>query len=289
MQNEPLDTLKGRWRAIEDAGFDSLWLIDHLMEFPKMGALLEAWTTLAALATSTSRIRIGTLVTNITYRNPALLAKEAITVDHLSAGRLELGVGAAGTRPADAHVAGVEDWTGAERVGRFGEFVEMLDGLLAGRIQAYEGRYYRTKGFARGPWPVQQPRPPLSIAAHGPKTLRVAARFADTWNGMAGFGRTGEDLVRFLSECNARLDELAEENGRQPGDIRRSVLVLNSGFRWWESTEALSDFLGTMRETGMQDFVFYYPPYGDAAGAIDASGLLTLLADVALGGHVTPT
>jgi alkanesulfonate monooxygenase SsuD/methylene tetrahydromethanopterin reductase-like flavin-dependent oxidoreductase (luciferase family) len=202
------------------------------MTFPKVGALLESWTTLAAMASSTSRIRIGTLVTNITYRNPVLLAKEVITIDHLSSGRLDVGIGAAGTRVDDALVAGVEEWDKSERAARFGEFVELVEGLLAGRFDAFEGLYYRTKGFGRGPWPVQEPRPPLVIAAHGPKALRIAARFADTWNAMAGFGRKGEQLVGFLRESNSRLDEFAVEAGRDPRDVRRSVLVLDAGFRW---------------------------------------------------------
>lgn len=280
MQTEPLDRLEAHWRAIEDAGFDSLWVIDHLMTFPKMGALLEAWTTLAAMAVATERIRIGTLVTNITYRNPVLLAKQAITVDHLSGGRLELGLGAAGTRAADAEVAGVEVWPAPERAARFAEFVELVDGLLTGLVDEYAGRYYRTKGFGRDSRLVQQPRPPLVIAAHGARTLRVTARFADAWSGMAGFGRSGDDLIVFLRAANAKLDELAAAEGRAPRDIRRSLLVLDSGFEWWSSPEALRDFLGRMRDAGMQDFVFYYPPYGEAAGRIDASSLLTVLGEV---------
>ncbi len=280
MQTEPLDTLKGYWRSVEQAGFDSLWVIDHLMTFPKMGALLEAWTTLAAMAIATSRIRIGALVTNITYRNPALVAKEAITIDHLSGGRLEVGIGAAGTRIDDAYVAGVEEWSASDRAARFGEFVELVDGLLAGAIDSYDGGFYRTKGFGRGPWPVQKPRPPLVLAAHGPKTLRVAARHADTWNAMAGFGRKGAELLAFLATTNARLDELAEEFGRQPTDIRRSALVLDCGFRWWESPEALRDFLGSIRRTGIQDVLFYYPPYGESARFIDAGSFLDLAATV---------
>ena len=188
VQGRPLDALRRDWALVEDAGFHSLWIFDHLMTYPVMGVLLEAWTTLAAMAVETTRVRIGTLVTNITYRNPALLAKEAITVDHLSGGRLELGIGAAGTRTDDALVSGVEAWPTSERVDRFAEFVEMVSQLTAGTSDAYAGRYYRSEHFSRGPWPVQE-RLPLTVAAHGPRTLRVAARHAETWSVSAGFGR----------------------------------------------------------------------------------------------------
>src|ERR687896_1906691 len=129
LQNRPFDLLLADARLLEDAGFDTVWVGDHLMSFPKIGTLLEAWTLLGALAAATDRIRLGTLVTNITYRNPALLAKEAISVDHVSGGRLELGLGAAGTRRDDARVAGVDEWTVSERADRFDEFVEAIDTL----------------------------------------------------------------------------------------------------------------------------------------------------------------
>jgi alkanesulfonate monooxygenase SsuD/methylene tetrahydromethanopterin reductase-like flavin-dependent oxidoreductase (luciferase family) len=272
VQARPVGELRDDWKLVEDAGFHSLWVWDHLMAYPKMGVLLEAWTTLAAMAASTSRIRIGTLVTNITYRNPAVLAKQAITVDHLSGGRLELGLGAAGTRPQDALVAGVGEWPAPERVERFAEFVEMVSRLTSG-AGSYQGRYYRSKGFERGPWPVQD-RLPLTIAAHGSKTLRVAARYADTWNVSSGFGRRIEDLLGFLRRGNERLDELAMEAGRGPGDIRRSLLVGTSGLDWWRSRYALEDFVGRVEEAGTSDLIFAYPPPGE----IDRSDFLELVA-----------
>jgi alkanesulfonate monooxygenase SsuD/methylene tetrahydromethanopterin reductase-like flavin-dependent oxidoreductase (luciferase family) len=280
LQNRPFEALRSDCLLLEDAGFDAVWVADHIMTFPKMGTLLEPWSLLGALAASTSRIRLGTLVTNITYRNPVLLAKEAVTIDNVSGGRLELGIGAAGTRRDDARVAGVDEWSVAERAARFEEFVELVDGLLTGRLDTYAGTYYRTDAFDRGSWTVQQPRPPLTIAAQGPRTLRVAARFADTWNALAGFGRSGEELLTFLRACNAQLDEFAAEAGRDPGDIRRSLLVMDSGFPWWESPGALADFLGVIASTGIQDFVFYYPPYGDPAAKIDEDRLLNLLTGV---------
>ena len=105
-----------------------------------MGTLLEPWTLLGALAVSTERVRIGTLVTNITYRNPALLAKQAITIDHISSGRLEIGIGAAGTQRDDARVAGVAEWTLSERAERFEEFVELVDTALRGESRVVRGR-----------------------------------------------------------------------------------------------------------------------------------------------------
>lgn len=281
LQNRPFAQLRDDARLLEDAGFHTVWLADHVMTFPKMGTLLEPWTLLGALAASTERVRLGTLVTNITYRNPALLAKQAVTIDHVSGGRLELGIGASGTMRDDARVAGVDEWTLSDRAERFEEFVELVDTVLRGESDTYDGEHYRTAAFERGPWPVQSPRPPLTIAAQGPRTLRVAARFADTWNALAGFGRTGEDLLTFLKSCNAELDDLAHGFGRDPAAIRRSLLVQNSGFTWWESPDALADFVGAARETGVQDFDFYYPPYGGADGNIDSERLLELLSTIA--------
>jgi alkanesulfonate monooxygenase SsuD/methylene tetrahydromethanopterin reductase-like flavin-dependent oxidoreductase (luciferase family) len=279
LQNRQYTELIADCRTLEDAGIDTVWVGDHLMTFPKLGTLLEAWTLLGSLAAATDRIRIGTLVTNITYRNPALLVKEAVTVDHVSGGRLELGIGAAGTRADDGRVAGSDEWAVAERADRFEEFVEMADALLRG-ADSFEGKYYRTDAFDRGPWPVQQPRPPLTIAAQGPRTLRVAARFADRWNALAGFGRTGAELLDFLRSCNAYLDEASAEFGRNPTDIGRSLLVQDSGFEWWASPDAFADFLGTVAEAGVEETIFYYPPYGDSDGRLSPDALLGLISGV---------
>ena len=283
LQNRPFADLRDDCRLLESLGVRTIWLADHVMTFPKMGTLLEPWTLLGALAASSERVRLGTLVTNITYRNPALLAKQAITIDHLSDGRLEVGIGAAGTMRDDARVAGVPEWTLPERAARFEEFVELIDIALRGESGSYAGEFYRTDAFERGPWPVQLPRPPLTIAAQGPRTLRVAARFADTWNALAGFGRSGQELLAFLRSCNAQLDELADEHGRGPDDIRRSLLVQDSGFPWWESQGALADFLGVIASTGIQDVDFYYPPYGEAAGHVEPGRFLDLLSGVVAG------
>lgn len=262
IQGRRFDDLRRDWQLADEAGLHSLWVFDHLMKYPIMGVLLEAWTTLAAMAVCTKEIRIGALVTNITYRNPAVLAKEVITIDHLSSGRLEIGIGAAGTRTQDALVSGVEEWPVAERVERFDEFVELVK-LTTRGASSYEGTYYRCERFDRGPWPVQE-RPPITVAAHGRKTLRIAAKHADTWSASAGFGRLKFDLFPSLRKWNATLDQFAADASRDPADIRRSLLIGPSGPEWWSSQDALDDFIGRSTEAGMTDLVFSYPaPAGD--------------------------
>jgi alkanesulfonate monooxygenase SsuD/methylene tetrahydromethanopterin reductase-like flavin-dependent oxidoreductase (luciferase family) len=201
-------------------------------------------------------------VTNITFRNPAVLAKEAITIDHLSGGRLEIGIGAAGTRTEDALVTGSPEWPVAERVERFGEFVELVKTVTSGGGE-YHGRYYWCERFDRGPWPVQT-RPPLVIAAHGPKTLRIAATHGDTWSASAGFGRLGYDLYPSLQRWNEMLDHFTTEAGREPSDLRRSLLIGHSGVDWWSSKDAFDDFVGRTTQAGMTDLVFVYPAPGGA-------------------------
>jgi len=272
IQGRPFAELRRDWMLCEEFGFHSLWVFDHLMTYPIMGVLLEAWTTLAAMAVCTERIRIGTNVTNITYRNPAVLAKEAITVDHLSDGRLDLGIGAAGTRTEDVLVTGAEEWSVVERVERFGEFVELISDLTSGRTDRYDGRYYRSERFNRGPWPVQR-KIPLTIAAHGPKTLAVAAKHADTWSASAGFNRGNPKLVEFLRDYNDRLDQMAADLGRDPGTIRRSLTIGTSGFDWWRSRDAFDDFFGRVAEAGTSDLIFAYPPAAD----LDAETFLSLV------------
>jgi alkanesulfonate monooxygenase SsuD/methylene tetrahydromethanopterin reductase-like flavin-dependent oxidoreductase (luciferase family) len=262
IQGRPFAELRTDWQRVDEAGFHSLWVFDHLMKYPIMGVLLEAWTTIAAMAMCTERIRIGALVTNITFRNPAVLAKEAVTIDHLSNGRLEIGIGAAGTREDDALVTGSVQWPVAERVERFDEFVELVK-LTTRGASDYDGRYYRCENFDRGPWPVQD-EPPITVAAHGRKTLRIAAKHADTWSASAGFGRAKFDLFPSLQTWNSLLDDFALEAGRDPKSIRRSLLIGPSGSDWWSSQDALDDFVGRSTAAGMTDLVFTYPaPTGD--------------------------
>lgn len=264
----PWPVMVERWQTAEQAGFDSVWVVDHFVN-PTMpaGRWFEGWTMLAALATQTSRVRLGALVTSISFRNPALLAKEALTVDHISDGRLELGIGAGG-QVNDHTMTGSDPWPPSERVNRFAEFVTVVDALLRGEeTVSYDGAYYRVREAIMTPGPVQKPRPPITIGAGGPKMLRIAARFADTLNTSAGgFGRTAtrpdsDEAVANVRRRNEMLDGYCVEIGRDPATLRRSLLAGGGANPDdpWLSVEAFQDFVGRYHEAGIDEFLFYYP------------------------------
>src|SRR5215831_16061226 len=181
-QNLSWDKTLDRWLLFERLGFDSAWDCDHYVQPSRPdGPYFEGWTLLAALAARTRRIRLGVLVSSNTFRHPALLAKEAVTVDHVSDGRLEVGIGAGWYVPE--HTAfGLEFPPPAELVDRFREAVEIVDLLLRQEITTYAGRHYRLTEAPSRPLPVQRPRPPFTLGAHGPRMLRIVAKHADTWN-----------------------------------------------------------------------------------------------------------
>ena len=268
---EALPDLVARVLWYEALGLDTIWLADCFAD-PSVatGPWFEAWTLLAGLATQTRRIRLGTLITHVVYRNPALLARQAMTVDHLSSGRLELGMGAGASEQDWAMTGGSTPWPHRERVERLEEAVVIVDRLLREGTASVAGRYYRVDGAMLAPAPVQRPRPPLTIAAHGPASLDIAARYADAWNtagtyarladwGSGHRGTTTADVLRLTRELSERLDEQAARCGRDPGGIVRSVLA---GFEWaaapsapWSSVAAFREFVGRYRELGFTEFI----------------------------------
>jgi F420-dependent oxidoreductase-like protein len=238
----------------EDAGLDGVWVFDHfkaLYADPK-GPALEAWALLAGLARETSRVRLGTLVTGMTHRNPAVLAAEVVTVDHLSGGRVECAVGAAWNEPEHREL-GIPFPATGERMDRLEEGVQVLRTLFTEDDATFEGRYYRLERATYNPKPVQRPHPPIWIGGEGRRrTLPIAGRYADAWHGWAG---TPEELA----EMTAIIGRAAEEAGRDPSSIlRASSLSISEP---WDEVKASYEW---MAAGGIGYLVIEWPTEGRA-------------------------
>jgi F420-dependent oxidoreductase-like protein len=219
-QNASIDKLRAVWRVADEAGFDHCWCMDHLATLGARddGPIFEAWTLLAGMAVATSRTRIGCMVTGNTYRHPAVLAKAAATVDHLSGGRLEFGLGA-GWAENEHTMLGLPFGTKGDRADWLEEACQIIRSLWTEKRTSFEGSYYHLKEAVAEPKPVQQPYPPIWIGGSGrQRTLRITARYADVWNAAGG----SPDEV---AELSAVLDRRCAEIGRDPAQIRRSVQI----------------------------------------------------------------
>ncbi len=262
-QNLPWTKLVEYWQLIEALGFDSVWVADHFVNPHSIhDNWYDGWTALAGLATQTKTIGIGTLVTNIIYRNPAVIAKQAMTIDHISNGRLQRGIGATSKSDPSHRMTGIEVWENRERVKRFKEIVEIIDAMLRDRVTNYHGQYYTITEALNNPAPIQKPRPPLVIASIGESTLKIAARHADVWNTYAGWNLTPKQTTDFLIQRNEMLDEMCAQIGRNPKLITRSLLVGLTQDRPFASIDAFFDYIGRMREAGMTEFIFFLEEIG---------------------------
>ncbi len=267
LQALPWHEMLERCKYVEKLGFESVWVADHLAAHRLW---FDGWSLLAALAAATERIRIGALVTSIAFHHPAVLAKQALTIDHISNGRLNLGIGAAGASQDHAAI-GQEVWAVTERAERFREFVEALDRLLRNDTTNYSGRYYRIKEAVRPIPSVQSPRPPLIIAAHSPSTLKIAAQYADTWNSL-GYTMTSLRAIRAEEKLPADmafedtrrrgllLDKYAKELGRDPKDIRRSFYFGFTPDAPFESIENFHEVVRRYQQIGLDEFIFCWLP-----------------------------
>ena len=211
------DEILARVRYAEDAGFEGAWVFDHFKPLygDPSGPCFEGWTLLAGLAAATERVRLGTLVTGITYRHPSVLTAEAVTVDHISNGRLELAVGAAWFE-GEHRMLGIDFPSNGERARRLEEGVQVMKLLMTGGGESFEGKYYRLADATYRPRPVQEPHPPLWIGAGGEKLmLPIVGRHAEVWH---AFGSL--DQLQRKWDIVARA---AEEAGRDPETIARST------------------------------------------------------------------
>lgn len=213
-QRAPWPELADRAREVESLGFHGFNVVDHFYGLKDvMDPTHEAYTILAGLALVTSRIRLGVMVCGNTYRNPAFLLKQAVTVDQMSNGRVDFGVGA-GWLEREHEAYGFEFPSARERVDRFAEALEIWEILQRDERTTFLGRYYELIDAPFEPKPVQ-PRLPVLIGASAPRMLRLTARYADIWNAR------GEPEV--AAEQNERLTEVCREIGRDPNEIVRSI------------------------------------------------------------------
>jgi len=217
-QAATIDTLTAIWGIADDSGFDHCWNMDH---FASLGGddtldIFEAWTLLAGMAARTTRTRVGCSVTGNTYRHPAVLAKAAVTVDHLSGGRLEFGIGA-GWAENEHTMLGLPFGTARERADRLEEALPIIRSLWTQPRTTFTGKHYQLAEAVAEPKPVQTPHPPIWIGGVGRRrTLRMAAEHAAVWNAPGGSPEQ-------VAELSAVLDGHCAEVGRDPAEIRRSV------------------------------------------------------------------
>jgi len=259
--------LVGRFKQVESLGFDLAGFADHFVDWSNPpGHWYELWTWLAGIAQATDRIRLVTTVAQIPLRDPATLANQALTVDHISNGRLEigLGIGVKGLDPS-YQMMGLPDWSNKERTERLGEYLEVVDMLLRQDVSSYQGKYYSLDGAVMSPRPIQNPRPPIMVAAMGPLMLRQAARHADIWNSMS-FADNFETQLEETRNRVARIDQLCAEFDREPASLGRSYHMYDSTSRtsggaisYYESEAAFEDMVSRVLETGMTDIGLYYP------------------------------
>lgn len=255
-----------RVRRLEQLGYHHVWTYDHLSwrryrDRPWHAAI--PWLT--GVAAATQRVQLGTMVTTPNFRHPVTLAKEAMTLDHISGGRLVLGVGTGG-RGFDATVLGHAELSPGASAARFSEFVDVLDLLLRQPITSYAGAHYTVDDARMIPGCVQQPRVPLALAAGGPKTLAVVARHADAWitYGDSSHGDlTPEGTERVVRRQMSVLAEQCARIGRDPSEIRRIYLVGNTEERPLASVAAFAEFVERYRGLGFTDVVFHDPRPGD--------------------------
>lgn len=237
-----------RWAGIaEDAGFDGLYTGDN-MRNPRDPAIAvhDGPTLISAWAATTTRIRVGLLIANVVFRRPTLLAKQAVTLDHISGGRFDLGIGA-GLWPTDHAMAGVPMWSARERSERLGEFVGVVDRLLAGDTADHAGPYYPYQDAAMTPAPVAD-RIPIIVAANGPKGLALAAEHGDGWVTFPG-AAAEEDFYQASIERVRRLD----------GRPSRRILLAYGAITPWSDPDAFPRLVDRYRDIGFTEIVCYAP------------------------------
>ncbi|WAC93895.1 TIGR03560 family F420-dependent LLM class oxidoreductase [Mycobacterium sp. Aquia_213] len=247
--------LEQLWRTADRLGFGAMWDYDHFYGPQEHTApTLEGWTTLAAMAAVTKRARIGCLVSSVTYRNPAVLAKMAVTVDHISGGRLNFGIGA-GWHEAEHCGYGIDFPGAGARVAMVDEALTVLRRLWTEDSVTFKGRFFALDNALCEPKPLQHPHPPIVMGGTEPKMLRVVARHADMWN------MPGHEGPERWGAVNAQLDQACADLGRAPGEILRSAQLSLHPAEAGQVDEQLA-LLPQFEQVGCEEMVlaFRQPP-----------------------------
>ena len=263
------DAMLDVWRAADEIElFESAWNFDHfepILGKGRNGDCLEGWTSLAALAQATSRIRVGCMVTGMPYRHPSVLANMAATVDVISGGRLELGLGA-GWNQDEADALGIELPPLRERFDRFDEGLEVITRLLRDDVADFDGRHFTLRGAHCAPKPVQRPHPPIWIGGDGPtRTLRAVARHAQYWN--TPF-TSPEALANSVSILHGHCADI----GRDPSEITITAQLIHDPAA---GPQATAEGAAELAEAGCELVVVYVPETHHTAAEVErlAAGL----------------
>lgn len=267
----PWPELQERWRSHEAAGFDALWAGDHVWSTRDDAGeparpRYDSWLMAAGIAAVTTRVDVGTLVSPVGLRNPAVLGKQAVTLDHLSGGRAVAGLGAGGN-PLDAAAAGLAGWTPSERSQRLDEFAGIVRQYLDKSDIEAQGTFYQAQGVSAPP-PL---RGRLLIAAHSPASITAAARHADIWNSYGvlfsqlrrGITLTPAESLEATRRRARHLDDACERLGRDPATITRSFMLAFTQDRPWTSVQNFRDTIGRYADIGITEFMFPFPLQGE--------------------------
>ncbi|HEU5473266.1 MAG TPA: LLM class flavin-dependent oxidoreductase [Actinophytocola sp.] len=258
-----------RWRAAEAYGFDHVWTYDHIGWRNLVdGPWFDAVATLTAAATVTERIRLGTMVASPNFRHPVSFARCLLALDDIAGGRFTLGVGSGGIAGYDNLVTGGSELSPRVRVDRFTEFVELTDALLTRERTDFAGEYYTAVQARSAPGCVQRPRLPFVVAANGPRSMRLAARFGQGWVTTGERGADFDTWWRAVAQRAEQFDAALAATGRDGAGIDRFLSVDSAPVYSLTSVESFRDALGRAAALGYTDVVAHWPrPDGYYAGS----------------------
>lgn len=248
----------------EAVGFDVASTADQFVDWKTGSPWYDVWVVLTAFAEATETIRLAPCVAQIPMRDPATFARQVLTIDHVSNGRIEAALGLGLTVDKGYDMMGLPNWGNRERVDRFGEYIHVVSELLTNGTCRLAGEFYEIAGAQVHP-SIQDPRPPITIAAMGPRMMGFAAEHADAWNTMS-FGESPDILLEEAASLKARMADTCERVGRDPSTLLNSFLVFDADARasggslfYYESADRFEDLVGQIFAMGYDEVGVYYP------------------------------